>query len=40
MPYRGDILQLETAVVSTVAPVWSWGVGVTTVQEVLNHIAD
>lgn len=36
MPYRGDILLLETAV----ATVWSWGLGVSTAQEVLNHTPD
>lgn len=40
MPYRGDILLLETAVASTVATVWSWGLGVSIAQEVLNHTPD
>ena len=37
VPHRGDGLLQETAVVSTVATVWSWELGVSTAQEVLNH---
>lgn len=37
VPYRGDGLLWEMALVSPAAMLWCWRLDVTTAQEVLNH---
>lgn len=39
VPYRGDGLLQKTVVVFTVAMLWSWGLGVSNAQEMLNSKA-